>query len=67
MFNAGMSPHITENPRHRKRPKRGRQRFFNEAMHALRARVERTLAWEDTFTRVLLRVEPLQQRHFGMT
>jgi hypothetical protein len=66
IFNAGMIPHITENPRHRKRPQRGRQRFFNEAIHALRARVDRTLAWEDKFTRVRLRFEHLQQRHFGM-
>jgi hypothetical protein len=26
MFNAGMIPNITENPRHRKRTKRGRKR-----------------------------------------
>jgi hypothetical protein len=33
-FNAGMIPNLTENPRNRKRPKRGRKRFFNEAIHA---------------------------------
>jgi len=66
IFNAGMIPNITENPRNRKRPKRGRKRFFNEAMHALRARVDRTFAWEDTFKRLLLRFEHMQQRHFGM-
>jgi transposase len=61
-----MIPNITENPRNRKRPKRGRKRFFNEAIHALRARVDRTFAWEDQFKRLLLRFEHIQQRHFGM-
>jgi transposase len=66
MFNAGMIPNITENPRNRKRTKRGRKRLVNEAIHALRTRVDRTFAWEDTFKRLLLRFEHLQQRHFGM-
>ena len=66
IFNAGMIPNITENPRHRKRPKRGRKRLFNAAMHALRERVERTFAWEDKFKRLLLRFEHIQQRHDGM-
>jgi len=47
MFNAGMIPNITENPRNRKRTKRGRKRLFNAAFHALRTRVDRTFAWED--------------------
>ena len=29
IFNAGMIPNITEHPRHRKRPTRGRKRLFN--------------------------------------
>jgi hypothetical protein len=66
MFNAGMIPNIKENPRNRKRTKRGRKRLFNEALHALRTRVDRTFAWEDTFKRLLLRFEHMQQRHFGM-
>jgi hypothetical protein len=66
IFNAGMIPNITENPRHRKTPQRGRKRLFNEAIHALRAHVERTFAWEDKFKRLLLRFEYMQQRHFGM-
>src|SRR6266536_4060732 len=53
-------------PRNRKTPKRGRKRFFNEAIHALRMRVERTFAWEDKFKRLLLRFERIQQRHYGM-
>src|SRR5262245_7213661 len=66
IFNAGLIPNIPENPRNRKTPKRGRQRCFNEAIHALRMRVERTFAWEDTFKRLLLRFERIQQWHYGM-
>jgi transposase len=66
MFNAGMIPNIQENPRNRKSPKRGRKRLFNAAIHALRMRVERTCAWEDTCKRLLLRCERLQHRHYGM-
>jgi transposase len=66
IFNAGMIPNIKENPRNRKRTKRGRKRFFNAAIHALRTRVDRTFAWEDKFKRLLLRFEHIQQRHFGM-
>jgi hypothetical protein len=70
IFNASMIPNIKENPRNRKTTKRGRKRFFNEAIHeaihALRARVERTFAWEDKFKRLLLRFEHMQQRHLGM-
>jgi hypothetical protein len=66
IFNAGMIPNIKENPRHRKRPKRGRKCFFHEAIHALRVCVERTFAWEDKFKRLLLRFERIQQRHYGM-
>jgi transposase len=64
IFTAGMIPNITENPR--KRTKRGRKRLFNAAIQALRRRVDRTFAWEDTFKRLLLRFEHLQQRHFGL-
>jgi hypothetical protein len=66
IFNAGMIPNIKENPRNRKTTKRGRKRFCNAAMHALRRRVERTLAWDDTFKRFLLRFERIQQRHYGL-
>jgi Transposase DDE domain len=66
IFNAGMIPNITENPRNRKHPKRGRKRLFNAAIHALRMRVERTFAWEDKFKRLLLRFERIQQRHYAM-
>src|SRR5207253_249100 len=66
IFNAGMIPNIKENSRNRKTTKRGRKRFFNAAIHALRMRVERTFAWEDKFKRLLLRFERIQQRHYGM-
>jgi hypothetical protein len=66
MFNAGLIPNIPENPRNRKRPQRGRTRLFHEAIQAFRLRVERTFAWEDKFKRLRLRVEHIQQRHYGM-
>jgi hypothetical protein len=66
IFNAGLIPNIKENPRNRKRPKRGRKRLFNAAIHTLRLCVERTFAWEDKFKRLLLRFERIQQRHYGM-
>ena len=50
IFNAGLISNTPENPRNRKRPKRGRKRLFNAAVHALRMRVERTFAWEDKFS-----------------
>jgi hypothetical protein len=67
IFNAGMIPNIQETPRNRKRPKRGRKRLFNAAIHAWRTRVDRTVAWEDKFKRRRLRFERIQPRHFGMT
>ena len=66
IFNAGLIPNITENLRNRKRPKRGRNRLCNATIQALRLCVERTVAWEDTFTRLLRRFERIQQRHYGM-
>ena len=66
IFNAGLIPNIQENPRNRKTTKRGRKRWFNAVIHALRERVERTFAWEDKFKRLLLRFEHIQQRHYGM-
>jgi transposase len=66
IFNAGLIPNLKANPRNRKRPKRGRKRLFNQAIHNLRDRVERTFAWEDKFKRLLLRFEHLQRRHYAM-
>jgi hypothetical protein len=66
IFNAGLIPNVKENPRNRKRPKRGREWLFNQVIHDLRDRVERTFAWEDKFKRLWLRFEHLQRRHDGM-
>ena len=66
IFNAGLIPNGKENPRNRKHPKRGRKRLFNQAIHDLHDRVERTFAWEDKFKRLLLRFEHLQRRHYAM-
>ena len=66
MFHAGLIPNIAESPRKRKTTERGRKRRFDAAIHALRTRVERTLAWEDTCRRLWLCFERLQQRHSGM-
>jgi hypothetical protein len=61
-----MIPTIHEQARQRKPTKRGRKRGCNDALQAWSTRVDRTLAWEDTFQRVLRRVAHLQPRHFGM-
>ena len=66
MFHAGIRPNSKEHPRNRQTTKRGRKRWCNEAIHVLRARVERTLAWEDTCKRLWLRFERIQQRHYGL-
>jgi hypothetical protein len=63
---AGLLPHRTEKPRKRQVTQRGRKRRCHAAIHALRRRVERTLAWEDTCKRWRLRLARLQQRHYGM-
>jgi hypothetical protein len=65
VYNAGLKPNIKENPRNRQKPKRGRQRFFDEVLYKLRFIVERTFAWEDKFKRLLLRFETKQNRHLG--
>ena len=65
IFNAGLRPNIKANPRNRQTPKRGRQRFFDDALYKLRFIVERTFAWEDKFKRLLLRFETKQIHHLG--
>lgn len=67
IFNAGMIPNIKENPRNRKKTKRGRKRFYDEAIFEERFRtVERVFAWEDKFKRLLLRFERISLHHFGL-
>ena len=65
VFNAGMKPNIKENPRNRKQTKRGRKRFFESELYAVRTTIERVFAWEDKFKRLLLRFERKQKRHLG--
>jgi transposase len=65
IFNAGLKPNIKENPRNRQKLKRGRKRFFDNALYKLRFVVERTFAWEDKFKRLLLRFETKQIHHLG--
>jgi transposase len=61
-----MLPNLKETPRNRKRPKRGRKRLCNAAIHVLRMHGERTCAWEEKCKRLLLRFERIQHRHYGM-
>lgn len=56
-FNHGLIPNILENPRNRKRPKRGRKRLFNAEVYHRRFCAERTFAWVDKFKRLLIRFE----------
>jgi transposase len=65
VFTAGLKPHSKENPRTRPKPTRGRQRFFDAALDNRRFTVERPFAWEDNFTRLLLRFETPQSHHLG--
>ena len=57
LFQAGLLPHLNETPRNRQPSKRPRQRCCNAVPQARRMRVERTLAWEDQFKRLLIRCE----------
>jgi len=56
-FNHGLIPNIPENPRNRKKPKRGRKRLFNPDVYRRRFCAERTFAWVDKFKRLLIRFE----------
>lgn len=67
IFNAGMTPNIKENPRNRKKTKRGRKRIFDESIYQERFQtVERAFAWEDKFKRLLQRFEFKSINHLGM-
>ena len=67
IFNAGMVPNIKENKRNRKESKRGRKRFFSEAIYQERFEtVERAFAWEDKFKRLLIRFECKSSNHLGL-
>ena len=67
IFNRDMIPNIPENPRGRKAPKRGRKLHFDRAIFEERFRtIERVLAWEDKFRRLLLRFERLSLVHYAL-
>lgn len=67
IFNADMVPNIKENPRNRKEIKRGRKRFYSDAIYQERFQtVERAFAWEDKFKRLLVRFEFKSINHLGM-
>ncbi|MGF6935663.1 hypothetical protein OKW41_004825 [Paraburkholderia sp. UCT70] len=66
IFNRGMVPNIPENPRGRKRAKRGRKQSFDPAIFEERFRtIERVFAWEDKFRRLLLRFQRLSAIHYA--
>jgi len=54
-FNHKLIPNIAENKRARKKAKRGRKRFFNAQVYKLRFSSERTFAWIDKFSALLVR------------
>jgi len=61
-----MTPNINENPRGRKKAKRGRKRLFNPMIFKERFRtIERVFAWEDKFRRLLLRFERRSEVHYA--
>lgn len=60
-----LKPNIKENPRRRKKPKRGRPRYFDEQMYKKRTVIERTFAWEDKFRRVIVRYEWYQETYMA--
>ena len=67
IFNAGMIPNIKENPRNRKKSKKGRKRIYEESIFQERFNtVERVFAWEDKFKRLLLRLERISTHHSAM-
>jgi hypothetical protein len=65
-FNREMIPYISENPRGRKAPKRGRKLRFDPAIFEAHFRtMERVFAWEDRCRRLLLRFTRLSPVHYA--
>jgi transposase len=56
-----IQPNIKENIRNRKKPKRGRRRFFDENVYKKRFVSERTFAWLDSFKTLLVRFDKLNE------
>lgn len=52
-----MIPNIKENTRNRKSKKRGRKRFYNDAIYKTRFVNERCFAWIDSFKTLLIRFD----------
>lgn len=66
IFNAKMVPNIKENPRNRKKPKRGRPRLYQEKIFQERFEtIERDFAWEDKFRKLVTRYERHSCIHYG--
>jgi len=65
IWNRQMIPNIKENPRNRKKLKRGRKRFFNQDYYDRRFICERTFGWEDSYRRLVIRYEIKQANHLG--
>jgi transposase len=65
VWNAGLKPNIKENPRNRKKTKRGRKRFFDKDLYDNRYKCERTFSWQDKFRRVLIQYEWYQHLFLG--
>lgn len=67
IFNARMIPNVRENPRGRKKAKRGRKRLFDPVIFEERFRtIERVFAWEDKFKRLLMRFERISELHYAL-
>lgn len=64
-FNHGLIPNIDENKRNRKKPKRGRKRFFDAGIYKHRFSSERTFAWIDKFRALQTRYEKLEVYFLG--
>jgi transposase len=66
IFNRGMVPNISPNPRGRKSTKRGHKPQFDAEVFKERFNtIERVFGWEDKFRRLLLRFERLSQLHYA--
>jgi len=66
IFNRGMVPNISANPRGRKTTKRGRRLLFDVTIFKERFNTfEWVFGWEDKFRRLLLRFERISQLHYA--
>jgi transposase len=60
-----MKSNLKRNPRHRQTIKRGRKRFFDDALYLARFTIERVLAWGGKFKRLVLGDETKRNYHLG--